>query len=80
MAKVQKEAVYLVSSVGTGHFYTIRRNRKKKTQEKLSVFIYDPIARKRVKYDEGKLKELDRKTKFKRPKVAAGAEAKTKAA
>ena len=80
MAKVQKEAVYLVSSLGTGHFYTIRRNKKKKSQEKLSVFKYDPIARQRAKYDEGKLKAVDRKNRFKKNKPAPKAEESTNAA
>ena len=64
MAKVGKEGVNLVSSEGTGYFYTIRRNKKKqKGEKKLSVKKYDPIARKHVLFEEKKLSRLKRKYK-----------------
>jgi large subunit ribosomal protein L33 len=62
MAKVAKEGVNLVSSEGTGYYYTIRRNKKKqKGEKKLSVRKYDPIARKHVLFEEKKLSKLKKK-------------------
>ena len=63
MAKVAKEGVNLVSSAGTGYFYTIRRNKKrgKGTGGKLSVRKYDPIAQKHVLFEEKKLSKLKKK-------------------
>lgn len=64
MAKAQKEAVYLVSTEGTGYFYTIRRNKRKSkggTGSKLKVNKYDPIARKHVQFEEKKLSKLKKK-------------------
>ena len=59
MAKVQKETTFLVSSAGTGFFYTARRNRKKiKGDNKVTKMKYDPIARKHVKFEEKKLSKL----------------------
>lgn len=49
-----REKIKLVSSAGTGHFYTTTKNRTKKG-EKLEVRKYDPVARKHVNYKEGKL-------------------------
>ena len=71
MAKVSKEGIHLVSTAGTNHFYTIRRNKKKKggVAKKLEMMKYDPIARKKVLYKEGKLSRLKRK--FKPEAVAA---------
>ncbi len=65
MAKVAKEGVQLVSSAGTGHFYTIRRNKKRKggVTTKLELMKYDPIAQKKVLYKEGKLSRLKKKFK-----------------
>ena len=66
MAKVKKEGVNLVSSAGTGFFYTFRQNRKKsKGAAKLSFMKYDPIAQKTVLFEEKKLSKL--KKKFKKP-------------
>lgn len=62
MAKVAKEGVNLVSSEGTGYYYTIRRNKKKqKGEKKLQVRKYDPIARKHVLFEEKKLSKLKKK-------------------
>ena len=63
MAKVAKEAVYLVSSEGTGYFYTLRRNKKRKgsMQKKLSLRKYDPLAQKHVTFEEKKLSKLKKK-------------------
>lgn len=60
MAKAQKESAHLVSSEGTGHFYTYR---KKKGKGKLKMRKYDPIARKHVLYEEKKLSRLKKRYK-----------------
>jgi large subunit ribosomal protein L33 len=46
--------IRLVSSAGTGHFYTTSKNPKTKT-EKLEIMKFDPKARKHVKYKESKI-------------------------
>ena len=62
MAKAQKETTFLVSSSGSGYFYTNRRNKKKnKGEKKLGVKKYDPIARKHVEFGEKKLSKLKKK-------------------
>ena len=44
----------LVSTAGTGFFYTARRNPKQKS-EKMLFKKYDPVVRKHVEYKEHKL-------------------------
>ena len=46
--------IRLVSTAGTGHFYTTTKNPKTKT-EKIEIKKYDPKARKHVKYKESKI-------------------------
>ncbi len=46
--------IRLVSTAGTGHFYTTSKNPKLKT-EKLLKKKYDPVARKHVEYKESKI-------------------------
>ena len=46
--------IRMVSSAGTGHFYTTSKNAKTKT-EKLELKKYDPKARKHVKYKASKI-------------------------
>jgi large subunit ribosomal protein L33 len=46
--------IRLVSSAGTGHFYTTSKNPKTKT-EKLELKKFDPKARKHVMYKESKI-------------------------
>ncbi|MEJ5367044.1 MAG: 50S ribosomal protein L33 [Bryobacteraceae bacterium] len=46
--------VKLVSSAGTGHFYTTTKNPKAKT-DKLVLKKYDPKIRKHVEYKEAKI-------------------------
>lgn len=60
MAKANLETVHIVSSEGTGAFYSIRR---KKGKNKLTLKKYDPIARKHVTFAEKKLSRLKRKYK-----------------
>ena len=62
MAKVGKEALYLVSSEGTGYFYTLRVNKKKRKGDgKMELKKYDPIAGKHVVFNEKKLSKLKKK-------------------
>ncbi|MGD2130087.1 MAG: 50S ribosomal protein L33 [Lysobacterales bacterium] len=55
MAKSARDKIRLVSSAGTGHFYTTDKN-KKNTPEKMEMKKYDPVARKHVTYKEAKIK------------------------
>ena len=50
-----REKIRLVSSAGTGHFYTTTKN-KRLHPEKMAVKKYDPKARKHVVYKEAKIK------------------------
>ena len=51
----KRDKIRLVSSAGTGHFYTTDKN-KKTTPEKIAIMKFDPKARKHVEYKEVKLK------------------------
>jgi large subunit ribosomal protein L33 len=55
MAKSARDKIKLVSSAGTGHFYTTTKN-KKNTPGKMEMRKYDPKVRKHVMYKETKLK------------------------
>jgi len=62
MAKAAKETFFLVSSEGTGYFYTNRKNKKKgKGENKLKVRKYDPVARKHVLFEDKKRSKLKKK-------------------
>ena len=50
-----REKIRLVSTAGTGHFYTTTKNRRTHP-EKMEVKKYDPRARKHVAYKEAKIK------------------------
>ena len=50
-----RDKIRLVSSAGTGHFYTTSKN-KKNTPNKMEMKKYDPVARKHVIYKEAKIK------------------------
>jgi large subunit ribosomal protein L33 len=50
-----RDKIKLVSSAGTGHFYTTTKN-KRTTPDKMEMKKYDPVARKHVMYKETKLK------------------------
>ena len=79
MAKAQKEGVFLVSSEGTGFFYTYRKNKKKsKAGGKLALNKYDPIARKHVAFEEKKLSALKKKYDPTKAKTAAKSKAEAK--
>ena len=54
-----RDKIKLVSSAGTGHFYTTTKTKKGATPEKkgkLELKKYDPVVRKHVLYKEGKIK------------------------
>ncbi len=55
MAKAVREKIKLVSSAGTGHFYTTTKN-KRTSPDKLELKKYDPVVRKHVAYKESKIK------------------------
>ena len=55
MAKSAREKIRLVSSAGTGHFYTTDKN-KRNMPEKMEIKKYDPKVRKHVIYKEAKIK------------------------
>ncbi|MCU7819128.1 MAG: 50S ribosomal protein L33 [gamma proteobacterium symbiont of Lucinoma myriamae] len=50
-----RDKVKLVSSEGTGHYYTTTKN-KRTMSEKLEMKKYDPVVRKHVMYKEAKIK------------------------
>ena len=50
-----REKIKLVSSAGTGHFYTTDKN-KRRTPDKLEFRKFDPVVRKHVLYKEAKIK------------------------
>ncbi|HCE41504.1 50S ribosomal protein L33 [Alloalcanivorax profundimaris] len=50
-----REKIRLVSSEGTGHFYTTTKN-KRLHPEKMETKKFDPVARKHVIYKEAKIK------------------------
>lgn len=51
----KRDKIRLVSSAGTGHFYTTDKN-KKTTPDKMDIKKYDPVVRKHVSYKEAKIK------------------------
>ena len=53
MAGPIREKIRLVSSAGTGHFYTTT---KRLHPEKMETKKYDPVVRKHVAYKEAKIK------------------------
>ncbi|VAW69315.1 LSU ribosomal protein L33p @ LSU ribosomal protein L33p, zinc-independent [hydrothermal vent metagenome] len=50
-----REKIRLVSSAGTGHFYTTDKN-KRNMPEKMEIKKFDPRIRKYVMYKEAKIK------------------------
>ena len=50
-----RDKIKLVSSAGTGHFYTTTKN-KKNMPEKMQIKKFDPVVRKYVIYKEAKIK------------------------
>ncbi len=52
---IMRDKIRLVSSAGTGHFYTTTKN-KRLHPEKVEIKKYDPTIRKHVIYKEAKIK------------------------
>ena len=51
----KRDLIRLISSAGTGHFYTTDKN-KKNTPGKMEIKKYDPVVRKHVVFREAKIK------------------------
>ena len=54
MAKGNRIKLRLVSSAGTGYFYTTTKN-KKTMPKKMEIKKYDPVIRKHVMFKESKI-------------------------
>ena len=50
-----RDLIRLVSSAGTGHFYTTDKN-KRTTPDKLEIKKFDPVVRQHVVFIEAKIK------------------------
>jgi large subunit ribosomal protein L33 len=50
-----RDKIKLLSSAGTGHFYTTTKN-KRNMPEKMEIRKFDPVVRKHVMYKETKIK------------------------
>ena len=50
-----RDKIRLVSSAGTGHFYTTDKN-KRNMPDKMAIKKFDPVARNHVTYTEAKIK------------------------
>ena len=50
----KRDKIRMISTAGTGHFYTTDKNKKTKP-EKLELQKYDPVVRKHVAYKEAKI-------------------------
>jgi large subunit ribosomal protein L33 len=50
----KRDKIRLISTAGTGHFYTTDKN-KKTTPGKMEFLEYDPVVRKHVAYKEAKI-------------------------
>ena len=55
MAKGIREKIRLISSAGTGHFYTTDKN-KRNMPGKFEIKKFDAVVRQHVLYKEGKIK------------------------
>ncbi len=50
-----REKIRMVSTAGTGYFYTTTKN-KRTMPQKLVLKKYDPVVRKHVEFKESKIK------------------------
>ena len=50
-----RDKIKLVSSAGTGHYYTTSKN-KRTTPDKIAMKKFDPVVRKHVIYKESKIR------------------------
>jgi large subunit ribosomal protein L33 len=55
MAKSIRDKIKLISSAGTGHYYTTTKN-KRNMPNKMQIKKYDPVVRKHVIYKEARIK------------------------
>ena len=55
MAKSNTLLIKLISSADTGFYYVTKKNPRTKT-EKLELRKYDPVVRKHVMFNEGRIK------------------------
>ncbi len=55
MAKAARDKIRLISSAGTGHFYTTTKN-KRNMPSKMEIKKFDPVIRQHVMYKEGKIR------------------------
>lgn len=55
LERVMREKVKMLSSAGTGFFYTTMKN-KRNTPDKLRLKKFDPVVRKHVEFVETKLR------------------------
>ena len=51
----KRDKIRLISTAGTGHFYTTDKN-KRTTPDKIEIKKFDPVVRKHVPYKEAKIK------------------------
>ena len=63
-----RDKVKLVSSAGTGHYYTTTKN-KKNMPEKMEIKKFDPVVRQHVTYKESKIHEEALKLRARRTEV-----------
>ena len=49
MAKAARDKIRLISSAGTGHFYTTTKN-KRNMPSKMEIKKFDPVSRQHVMY------------------------------
>ncbi|HHL18540.1 MAG TPA: 50S ribosomal protein L33 [Thiothrix sp.] len=50
-----RDKIKLVSTAGTGYFYTTTKNKRTQT-DKMEIKKYDPVVRKHVMFKEAKIK------------------------
>ena len=50
-----RDKIKLVSSAGTGHYYTTTKNKRTMTG-KMEIKKFDPVVRRHVMYKEAKIK------------------------
>ena len=50
-----RDKIKLVSSAGTGHYYTTNKN-KRTSPDKIEMKKFDPVVRKHVIYKEAKIR------------------------
>jgi large subunit ribosomal protein L33 len=55
MAKGVREKIKLVSTAGTGYYYTTDKNNRN-SPDKMEFSKYDPVVRKHVMFKEAKIK------------------------